>query len=144
MSNLNEIIKKHLKDLVNENQEDGTYMVLSNLTQMKNDIETILKYKHHPMFVKLVTGEHAWAGDHVATSKDDIQEVANFIKNTIDENSGDINEKSDINEKCWDGYKQVGSKMKSGKKVPNCVPVNEASSTAQQAAIAINMKKRKQ
>ena len=23
---------------------------------------------------------------------------------------------------CWDGYKQVGMKMKNGKKVPNCVP----------------------
>jgi hypothetical protein len=32
--------------------------------------------------------------------------------------------------------------MKNGKKVPNCVPVNEASSPAQQAAIAINMKKK--
>jgi PKD repeat protein len=32
--------------------------------------------------------------------------------------------------------------MKNGKKVPNCVPVSEASSPAQQAAIAINMKKK--
>ena len=23
---------------------------------------------------------------------------------------------------CWKGYKQVGTKMKNGKKVPNCVP----------------------
>lgn len=23
---------------------------------------------------------------------------------------------------CWDGYVQVGMKMKNGKKVPNCVP----------------------
>ena len=23
---------------------------------------------------------------------------------------------------CWDGYKQVGRKMKNGKEVPNCVP----------------------
>jgi hypothetical protein len=31
---------------------------------------------------------------------------------------------------CWDGYKQVGMKMKDGKMVPNCVPDNEASVTA--------------
>jgi len=30
-----------------------------------------------------------------------------------------------LQEKCWDGYKQVGMKDKSGKKVPNCVPVDE-------------------
>ncbi len=23
---------------------------------------------------------------------------------------------------CWDGYEQVGTKTKGGKKVPNCVP----------------------
>ena len=28
-------------------------------------------------------------------------------------------------EDCWDGYKQVGMKDKSGKQVPNCVPVSE-------------------
>jgi hypothetical protein len=28
-------------------------------------------------------------------------------------------------EDCWDGYKQVGTKDKGGKQVPNCVPVSE-------------------
>ena len=27
---------------------------------------------------------------------------------------------------CWKGYKQLGMKMKNGRKVPDCVPVNEA------------------
>ena len=26
---------------------------------------------------------------------------------------------------CWPGYKQVGTKMKNGKEVPNCVPIKE-------------------
>jgi len=26
---------------------------------------------------------------------------------------------------CWDGYEQIGTKMKNGKKVPNCVPLSE-------------------
>lgn len=26
---------------------------------------------------------------------------------------------------CWDGYEQIGMKKKGGKKVPNCVPVQE-------------------
>ena len=26
------------------------------------------------------------------------------------------------NDPCWDGYKKVGTKIKKGKKVPNCVP----------------------
>ena len=28
-------------------------------------------------------------------------------------------------EACWDTHKQVGFKMKGGKRVPNCVPKNE-------------------
>ena len=31
----------------------------------------------------------------------------------------------DFAEACWDTHKQVGTKMKNGKQVPNCVPKNE-------------------
>jgi hypothetical protein len=107
-------VRKHLKQIVQEGEEHisekGTYMVLQNLQQIMDDIQLILKYKHHSMFPKLVTGDHAWAGDHITTSKDDIEEVANFIKLQIE---GD--DQSNI---------------------------NEASSSAQQAAIAVNMKKK--
>jgi hypothetical protein len=34
-------------------------------------------------------------------------------------------ESVELNEACWEEYKQVGGKMKNGKMVPNCVPVNE-------------------
>jgi hypothetical protein len=37
-------------------------------------------------------------------------------------NEGEVNT---LCEDCWDGYKQVGGKMKNGKMVPNCVPVSE-------------------
>jgi hypothetical protein len=47
---------------------------------------------------------------------------------------------------CWDGYKRMGTKKKGDKTVDNCVkmesaPIDEAGSAAQQAAIAISMKK---
>ena len=123
---LENIIKKHIKTLVSEQSDnnisdDGTYMVLQNLMQMKEDIEKILSFKHQPNFPKFVTGEHAWAGDHITTSKDDIEEVANFI-------SGQFKEKDLSEEKmkgedpCWKGYEMVGKKIKKGKEVPNCVP----------------------
>lgn len=111
---INKIVRKHLKQIVQEGEEHisekGTYMVLQNLQQIMDDIQIILKYKHHSMFPKLVTGEHAWAGDHITTSKDDIEEVANFVKTQIE-------------------YYEEGI-------------INEASSSAKQAAIAINMKKK--
>ena len=58
-----------------------------------------------------------------------------------DDSEESLGEEISIEEDCWKGYKQVGNKIKNGKNVPNCVPTNEASSPAQQAAIAINMKK---
>ena len=47
----------------------------------------------------------------------------------------------DLKKACWKGYTAVGMKMKNGRKVPNCVPVKEAANAAQQAAIAIAIKK---
>jgi hypothetical protein len=100
----------------------------------------------------IIKNGHDWADDHVSEAKNNMDQVFDFFMNetkrkdkedvTADMNSFSMNEEGQLNEKCWDGYKQVGSKMKNGKKVPNCVPVNEASSPAQQAAIAINMKKK--
>ena len=56
-------------------------------------------------------------------------------------------EEGELTEKCWSGYKQKGMKTMYGKRYPNCVKnesedveTNEASSPAQQLAIAINMK----
>ncbi len=40
---------------------------------------------------------------------------------TCNESLGELNALHE----CWDGYKEVGGKMKNGKMVPNCVPVNE-------------------
>jgi hypothetical protein len=37
-----------------------------------------------------------------------------------------------LDEKCWDGYQQQGMKNKSGRQVPNCVPVTEELTTDQQ------------
>jgi hypothetical protein len=55
----------------------------------------------------------------------------------------------EMTEACWKGYTKKGMKTMFGKKYPNCVKnesydeeTNEVSSPAQQAAIAINMKKK--
>lgn len=37
---------------------------------------------------------------------------------------------------CWEGYKQVGFKVKDGKRVPNCVPVDSADASPQEAELA--------
>jgi len=52
--------------------------------------------------------------------------------------------KQRLDPKCWKGKHKEGTKIKGGVRVNNCVPnegIEEAGSPAQQAAIAINMKK---
>jgi hypothetical protein len=109
-------LKQIVNKVVNEQSEnhisdDGTYMVLSNLTQMKNDIEKILSFKHQNDFPKLVTGEHAWAGDHLTTSKDDIEEVANFMEGYFEQKNLSEDKKKS-NKLCSRGISAAKSKFK--------------------------------
>ena len=139
MKNLEQIIKVQLKKILNE-QETENYMFFSNLEQIKRQCELLLSFDKQ-MIENLLQNGHDWADDHVSEAKNNMDQVFDFIMN---EKEG--GQQGELNESCWDGYKQVGGKMKNGKMVPNCVPKNksikEASSPAQQAAIAINMKKK--
>jgi hypothetical protein len=141
MKKLEQIIKVQLKKVIEE-QETENYMFFSNLEQIKRQCELLLGFDKQ-MIENLLQNGHDWADDHITVSKENLDQVFDFIMN---EKEG--GQQGELNESCWDGYKQVGSKMKNGKMVPNCVPKNksikEASSPAQQAAIAINMKKKGQ
>jgi hypothetical protein len=141
MKKLEQIIKVQLKKVIEE-QETENYMFFSNLEQIKRQCELLLGFDKQ-MIENLLQNGHDWADDHITVSKENLDQVFDFIMN---EKEG--GQQGELNESCWDGYKKVGGKMKNGKMVPNCVPKNksikEASSPAQQAAIAINMKKKGQ
>jgi hypothetical protein len=67
------------------NMESGKqhYMFFANLTSIKHYIEEILKMDPEEVDNHLKNG-HDWAADHIATSKDDIQEVADWIRNEME------------------------------------------------------------
>ena len=145
-------LKKYIAKIIKENAEySGNYMFFSNLKQIKRQCELLLQLDEN-MVNQLLEQGHDWADDHVSSAKENIDQVFDFMMNetkgheneqpvSVDMDQFSLNEEDQLDEKCWDGYKQVGGKKKNGKMVPNCVPTNEASSPAQQAAIAINMKK---
>lgn len=135
---LQELIKKHLNNVIKENEMIENYMFFGNLKQIHRQCELLLKMDPKELD-SIIKDGHDWADDHISEAKNNMDQVFDFFMNETQKE--DINEEGQLDEKCWDGYKAVGSKMKNGKKVPNCVPVSEASSAAQQAAIAINMKK---
>lgn len=61
------------------------------------------------------------------------QKDPNYLKNVIKvwksavyDYVNNMNESISEDNTCWDGYQQYGMKMKNGKEVPNCVPVDES------------------
>ena len=144
-------LKKYISKLLKENEMTENYMFFSNLKQIHRQCEMLLKMNPKELD-NIIKNGHDWADDHVSEAKNNMDQVFDFFMNetkgndkedvTADMDQFSMNEEGQLDEKCWDGYKQVGSKKKNGKMVPNCVPVSEASSPAQQAAIAINMKKK--
>jgi hypothetical protein len=58
------------------------YMFFGNLQIIKRAIDALLEMEPH-MIDGILTNGHDWAADHIATSKDDIQEVADFFINKM-------------------------------------------------------------
>ena len=69
-----EKLKKSLK----ENSEK--YMFFQNLETIKNAVEEMLSLNPDEIDAILANG-HDWASDHISTSKDDVQEVRDFLLN---------------------------------------------------------------
>ena len=78
--------KKAMEIVEDDNNMEGKpqhYMFFANLTSIKHYIEEILRMDPEEVDNHLKNG-HDWAADHIATSKDDIQEVADWIRNEIE------------------------------------------------------------
>lgn len=70
-------LAKTLKNM-NEHQEQQNYMFFGNLKTIKRLVDKLLEMDEATVDQMLSNG-HDWAGDHIATSKDDIEEVFNFL-----------------------------------------------------------------
>lgn len=68
------------KDSCAEN--DSNYMFFGNLKIIKKYIDAMLQMDPNQVQDMLSNG-HDWAADHIATSKDDIQEVGDFLMNAL-------------------------------------------------------------
>ena len=60
-----------------ENQETQNYMFFGNLQTMKRLIDEMLEMDESK--IDEILKEHNWALDNIATSKDDVEEVFNFL-----------------------------------------------------------------
>lgn len=60
---------------------EPNYMVIQNLKQIIRNVNEILDMDEEKLLELM--GHHPWAVDHLATSKDDIEEVYNFLKENL-------------------------------------------------------------
>ena len=73
-------IKKILKEeLLKESIRMENYMFFQNLKEIKENIEELLSMDQYEVDRVLSDG-HDWASEHMATAKDDIEEVTSFLK----------------------------------------------------------------
>lgn len=68
--------KSQLRQLIKE--ELNRYMFFQNLKSIKMMVDEMLELDEEMVDNVLADG-HDWADDHIATSKDDIEEVHNFL-----------------------------------------------------------------
>jgi len=114
------------KNKISESTNEGdnnleNYMFFGNLKTIKDRVEEILLMDSSIVDGILKDG-HNWAVDHVTTSKDDVEEVSNFLKNEVKETGSGKVPESATNE----AMVQVSGKSKpAGAKILAMVIVDE-------------------
>jgi hypothetical protein len=75
--------------------EEKNYMFFKNLYTMKRCIEEIMAMDKEQVDEMIEKG-HDWASDHISSSKDDLQEVCDWLRYEIDNYHDDEEEHGDI------------------------------------------------
>lgn len=86
-----EDFKKKATEIAEDHNMEGEhekqyYMFFQNLASIKHYVDEIMKMNPDDVD-SLIKNGHDWAADHISTSKDDIQEVAEWIRNRMEEHS---------------------------------------------------------
>ena len=97
---LNHLVIKVLKE-----QEQSNYMFFSNLEQIKRQCEMMMEMDPNKLD-DIIQNGHDWADDHISEAKTNIDQVFDFFKNKMSEESEYV-DYEDINE----GRKKTGTPL---------------------------------
>jgi len=108
--------------------KEGTIITKPGFKMTDNDKEKLQKIQKMLKRDKAVAKKSTHPGPnededkpvHIVRSKKGTAQL-----HRISRNDNKLIRKEDVDEACWDSHKQVGYKMKGGRRVPNCVPKNE-------------------
>ena len=108
--------------------KEGAIITPKGFKMKDNDKEKLIKIQKMLKRDKAVAKKSTHPGPnededkpvHIVRSKKGTAQL-----HRISRNDNKLIRKEDVDEACWDSHKQVGYKMKGGRRVPNCVPKNE-------------------
>jgi hypothetical protein len=89
-----------LKSVKENNSDVEHYMFFSNLETIKRLADRLLEMDKHEIDEMLK--EHDWASDHITSSKDDIEEVFNFIYSHNDPEGDNVNQNGNTFDELFD------------------------------------------
>jgi hypothetical protein len=107
MSNLNSIIRRVLKE---EHMEMKRYMFFSNLQQIRRQADLLLDMDHSQIEDILENG-HDWADDHITVSKENLDQVFDFLMNETKKEGMELSMNIDDKDMMEEGRKKSGTKL---------------------------------
>lgn len=107
MDNLSKIIKKVLKE---EHDGSSRYMFFSNLEQMRRQCDLLLDLDES-MVEKILDNGHDWAQDHISESKNNMDQVFDFLMNETKKDGMELSMDIDDKDMVKEGEKKVGTKL---------------------------------
>jgi hypothetical protein len=101
---LTNLIKKVLGE--DKDMRSNRYMFFSNLEQMKRQCELLLELNEDTI-TDILNNGHDWADDHITESKNNLDQVFDFMMNEINGEGEDMEYDEYVNE----GRKKTGTKL---------------------------------
>ena len=114
--NIDRLIRKVIRETVEDipsrqEKESSRYMFFSNLEQMRRQCDLLLDLDHN-MVESILDNGHDWAQDHIAESKNNMDQVFDFIMNESKHDGMELSMNIDDKDMVMmEGRKKTGTKL---------------------------------
>jgi len=109
MRNLNQIIRKVIRETHEEKSQ--RYMFFSNLEQMRRQCEILLDMDQD-MVESILDNGHDWAQDHISESKNNMDQVFDFLMNETERDGNESSMSMDDKDMVMmEGRKKTGTPL---------------------------------
>ena len=106
-SDLQRLINRVIQEADHDNDR---YMFFSNLEQIKRQADMLLDMDKEVLH-QIIENGHDWAQDHVATAKENMDQIFDFFMNEIEGDGEDNQDYMEMNVDVMEGRKKTGTKL---------------------------------